>query len=325
MIKAEIQKRVEIEKQFAKEADQIQVKVSILEEQMKLRVISDEIIEKFLNSFRGSERIGKDGKKVIRKGHGEKVYELINFYERIIKKMWIDLQVFSDFIDKLLRMLFGSDFKEKISFIENNFLDQDEKRKAKFDLIEEGINLRLEGEKIIDGFLKEKMYEALNKDKKGPEGLDKGKKSKLKEAFGEKVVNLIDFYEQKMSSLKNFAKKEPDHLDSLLSLVLPVDDKARAMTFVKDGDLESAACVLRNLNIRPHNDRSESASKISVNTVRSPSNRRSSKSIPYRSLTPNRSAIQTNVPEKYYEISPEDFIVFLQCQANGLEDLLFNS
>lgn len=325
MIKAEIQKRVEIEKQFAREADQIQVKVSILEEQMKLRAISDEIIEKFLNSFRGYERIGKDGKKVIRRGHGEKVYELIVFYERIMKKMWGDLQIFSDFIDKLLKILFGSELKEKLTLIDNTLSDLAEKRKAKFDLIEEGLNLRLEGERIIDNFLKEKMYEALNKDKKGPETLDKGKKQRLKEAYGDKVVNLIDFYEQKMAGLKNFAKEKPDQIDSLLDLVLQPEDKLRTMNFIKDGDLESAACVLRNMNYHPHNDRSESASKISSNTVRSPMNRRSSKSIPYRSLTPNRSAIQTPALEKKPEISEKDFIVFLQCQANGLEDLLFNS
>jgi hypothetical protein len=29
--------------------------------------------------------------------------------------------------------------------------------------------------------------------------------------------------------------------------------------------------------------------------------------------------------EKYLKMSDEDLIVFLQCQANGLEELLFNS
>jgi hypothetical protein len=338
MIKSEIQKRVAIEKQFAREADQIQIKVSILEEQMKLRTISDEIIERFLNSFRVNERICKDGKKVIRKGHGEKVYDLIVFYERLVKSLSSEISIFSDFIERLLKLLMNPDLKERLYNIENSALDLSEKRKARFDLIEEQLGARKDAEKIIENHLNEKMYQALNKDPKAPEFLDKGKKNLIKEGFGDKVASLIDYYEQNLAGFKSKAKEtKPERIESLLDLILPPEDKTRALNFMKNGDLESAAWVLSTSRKDFHN-RAESASKFPANQLTVPKERRSLRSHTntYRSLTPNKS-IRSSLPkevkekdsddfqEKYLKMSDEDLIVFLQCQANGLEELLFNS
>lgn len=346
MIKAEIQKRVEIEKHFAREADQIQIKVSILEEQMKLRSISDEIIERFLNSFRVNERIGKDGKRVIRKGHGEKVYDLIIFYERLIKRLTNDLASYSNFIDRLLSLLMTADLKEKLVSLEHSNMEPIEKRKAKFDLIEQQLASRQEAEKVLGEYLKGKMYEALSKDPLNPCVLDNGKKSLIKEGLGDKVANLIEYYENNLAGLKNKAKEvKTDHLDSLLELVLPPEDKTRTLNFVKNGDLASAAWVLNNQRNLPHN-RTESASKFSMGTLNVPKERRSLRSNTYRSLTPNKSNVSNFAKEvgegkdvkngkefkdsdefkqKYLKVDNEDLIVFLQCQANGLEELLFNS
>ena len=313
---------------------------------MKLRSISDEIIERFLNSFRVNERIGKDGKRVIRKGHGEKVYDLIIFYERLLKRLTSELSIYSNFIDRLLSLLTAADLKEKLLNIENSAVDPGEKRKAKFDLIEQQLASRQEAEKVLAEYLKGKMYEALSKDPLNPCILDNGKKSVIKQGLGDKVANLIEYYENNLAGLKNKAKEvKADHLESLLDLVLPPEDKTRTLNFVKSGDLTSAAWVLNNQRNLPHN-RTESASKFSTGNLNVPKERRSLRSNTYRSLTPNKSNVSNfakemgegkdvkhgkdfkdsdEFKEKYLKVTNEDLIVFLQCQANGLEELLFNS
>lgn len=193
--------------------------------------------------------------------------------------------------------------------IEKEFAKEADEIQSKVTILEEQMKLRTIAEEILGKILK-----------KGADGivLDNECKEMVRKAYGERVYALINFLEKSTGKITRDLERSKKDLDSVLQLVLPSEDKARTLRFIYDGDYESAAVILKNI-------RNTVAAKLPRNsdllspksTEKSPQRRAAT-----RSNTPVRSISHTPKPSVAIPPPNNDYLIFLQCQASILEDML---
>lgn len=315
-LKQEIQKRLEIEKQFAKEADQIQEKVHILEEQGKQRNYANELIGNYIETTTGKDFLDREAKVQIRKAYGENLLKLINAYEKRIKHTCEDLQVYLTYIEKTQGL-----FNPFLKFTHNSepLAVTAEQIYARISILESYAKAKTQAEEILSKLVKT-----------SPLSLDKESKLILSQVYGENLLGALEGYEKKLKS----TGKEPrsgEVLDKLFDMVLPTEDKARTLRFIKEGDLESAACILKNQRAdfgrkslgKTDMGKTEPGPFLEVPRMKA---RSSASKGSFRSRTPTGSCMQNfDLEEKAGKKASADLIVYLQCQASALEDFLINN
>jgi hypothetical protein len=111
-LQKEIQKRLEIEEKFSREADEIQAKVTMLEEQLKLKILAESILARILASGE-IDSIDNDTKKVIRQAYGENIYKLLIMYEKRIHQHLKNAKISSLNLENLLNLALSSEDKAR--------------------------------------------------------------------------------------------------------------------------------------------------------------------------------------------------------------------
>lgn len=181
---------------------------------------ADDLISQFINSENNRLELAADVKNQIKQLYSKKFVELFEFLQLQIKTLQHELSKYSELVDlislNLVRHKEGKLFKstsEKIEEIKSVFKDRRE-----CDILIKGLSMNEEIGKI-----------------------NEAGKDLLKKTYGKYFLRIVEKYQ---NSIKD--SKSPSHLENLLEYLLIERDKNRVLRFINEGDLESAACVIKN-------------------------------------------------------------------------------
>ena len=193
--------------------------------------------------------------------------------------------------------------------IESQFAKEADEIQAKVDILEQNMKIKTIAEETLTKLMKESQ-EFIT--------LDKDCKRTIRQAYGERIISLISIYENKIVKLVEDTKKSSRKLEKILEMVLPSEDKSRTLRFINDNDFESAACILKN-NRNNANLRVPRASDL----PQSPKPKELPRKAYSKSITPVRTHSSLSKPASIPERKPiNEFLIFLQCQASVIEDIL---
>lgn len=178
----------------------------------------NDLLFKFLNTETHQSDLESELKAQIKHLYGTKVFDLFKIFLIKIQKLQNELNKYSKLIDSVYLSL----VKHKLFKV----------TREKVEEIEIALKDRKECEVLLKGLSMNEEIRTINA----------AGKELIEKTYGKYFLKIVEKYQH---SIDGCMRKE--ELGQLIDFLVTERDKARVLRFIDDGDVESAACIVRNV------------------------------------------------------------------------------